>query len=167
MPDQADRTPVEPGMPEGTTAGLVSPAGAPLYPELGAGRTSGLVRPVGRALDRAGNSLKGGANYLRTHGIAVIGDDFADGVRHHPLVSAGVAVGVGWMLGRMMGGGGRQEDHGREAPSPEEQHEETPDREQQAEGSMLDRARGRMIELVAAGIASIAARKIRDRIAGV
>jgi hypothetical protein len=205
MPDQGDRTPIEPGMPEGINAGLVSSTGAPLYRELGAGRTSGrrsgpsstgmldqgkarladglhvlgdriehtgrdlesgnaFVRPVGRVLDRAGNSIEGGANYLRTHGIGVIGDDFVDGIRHRPLVSAGVAVGVGWMLGRMMGGGD-EDDHRREASSRDEHREGTHKRERAA-ASTLDRVKGRVTELVASGIALMAARRIRDRIAG-
>ncbi len=215
MPDLGDRGRIEPGVPEGTNAGLVSPAGTPIYPEMGTGRGPGLVsdtgssglvsntgssglinrgkarvadrlhdlgdriehtgrslesgnvvaRPVGRVLDSAGNSIEGGANYLRTHNIGVIGDDFVDNIRQHPLVSAGVAIGVGWMLGQMFGGG--EEEEPRRTARQEERAEEEHEEERHDQGnSLLDRMKGRVAELVAGGVASFAARKIRDRIAG-
>ncbi len=207
MPDLGDRSHVEPGVPQGTNAGLVSPAGTPIYPELRTSRSPGpvsnagstglidrgkagvadrlgklgdriehtgrslesgnmMVRPVGRVLDRAGNSLEGGANYLRTHSIGVIGDDLVDSIRQHPLVSAGVAIGVGGMLGQMLGGG--EEEKSRQVPARQEAHEEEHHEERQdhGNGSLLDHMKGGVTEMVASGVATYAARKIRDRIAG-
>ncbi len=211
MPDQGERTHIEPSMPEGTNAGLVSSSGTPLSAQPGLGGTPGpewdghstgmleqgkakladrlhdlgdriehtgrnlesgnmFVRPVGRVLDSAGNSLEGGANYLRTHGFGVIGDDVVEGIRNHPLVSAGVAVGIGWMLGRMMGGSEEPEQRARDISPREEHHEERHDRDrgrdQRADSTMIDRLKGRFTEVVASGIAAAAARRIRDRIAG-
>ncbi len=126
-----------------------------------------LARPVGRLLDRTGNAIESGGNYLRTRDIDVIGDDFVTGIRNHPLVSAGVAVGFGWLLGRMVGGESEEEES-RPASPREEKHEEHREEQHEDSGrpSMFDKVKGRMTEMVASGLASVAARQIRDRIAG-
>lgn len=126
-----------------------------------------LARPVGRVLDRTGNTIEGGGNYLRTHDIDVIGDDFVAGIRNRPLMSAGIAMGVGWLLGRMIGGSGSED--GRPASPGEGDHEKEhveEDVDRSAGPSVREKVKGRMTELVASGLAAVAARQIRHRIAG-
>ncbi len=126
-----------------------------------------LARPLGRALDSTGDVLESGARYLRTRDIDVIGDDVVDGIRAHPLVTAGVAVGCGWLLGRMFGSGDEREEES--VPVREDSHEHDEEEEPEhfeAGSSMMDRLRGKVSDLVAGGIAAYAARQVRDRIAG-
>lgn len=129
-----------------------------------------LTRPLGRALDDTGSALESGARYLRTRNIGVIGDDAVDGIRSHPLVSAGVAVTCGWLLGRMFAGGEEMED---EAPAVrEESHAREHEEQYEEHGhsdespSMMDRLVGKVGDVLAGGIAAYAARQVRDRIAG-
>lgn len=133
-----------------------------------------VVRPVGRVLDSTGNALESGARYLRTTDIDVIGDDVVDGIRGHPLVSAGIAVGCGLLLGRMFGSGDdsdeeeprtpRDESHDR--PERDERHELDEPRDRAEGPSVVDRLMGKVSDVVAGGIAAYAARQVRDRIAG-
>lgn len=216
MPNQGDWTGVvEPGIPEGTNAGLLSSSGTPLTTDTGMSASSGtggimgrvsdvvdsgksmvagklhdlgdrlehtgrglesgnmLVRPVGRVLDSTGEALESGGRYLRTTDIDVIGDDIVGGIRTRPLLSAGIALGCGMLLGRMFSS---SDDSGEE---PRRMHDESHDhhghdseREEEEEEHDSDRSSfretlmGKMSELVAGGIASFAARQVRDRIAG-
>lgn len=49
-----------------------------------------------------------GAEYLRTSDIEVIRDDFVDAIRKRPLLSAGIAIGAGYLIGKAMNfGSGR------------------------------------------------------------
>jgi len=127
-----------------------------------------LVRPVGRALDSTGSALESGARYLRTTDIDVIGDDVVDGIRSHPLVSAGVAVGCGWLLGRMFGSDEEShEEEQRELRASERREHVGHDEQNVSEGpSTIDRVKGRMADMLAGGVASFAARQVRNRIAG-
>ncbi len=198
----------EPGIPQGTNAGLLSPRGTPMTTDTGMSASGGLrgrvtsmvdsgkarlagslhdlgdriehtgrdlesgnfvVRPVGRVLDSTGNALESGARYLRTTDIDVIGDDVVDGIRSHPLVSAGIAIGCGVLLGRVFGSGDESdEEEARTLRDDSHEHrdpelEEEPDRESP---SMMDRLLGKVSDVVAGGIAAYAARQVRDRIAG-
>lgn len=129
---------------------------------------SALVRPVGRVLNSTGEALEGGANYLRSSDFGVIRDDVVEGIRHRPLLSAGIAFGCGWLLGQMMGG----DDEGEERESRDEsgRHEEEEEEEEHEENSsdsgMMGSVRGRVANLLASGVASMAARQVRNRIAG-
>ena len=229
MPNQGDINRAEPGIPDGTNAGLLSSSGKPIHTEMGSdtftstgmsgesvlsspenfvhadtgatsvsrgivGRVSGVadtgksklassmhdlgdriehkgrqfesgnmfVRPVGRALNSTGEALEGGANYLRTSDFGVIRDDFVEGIRNHPMLSAGIAVGCGWLLGRMTGGDEEEVEDREESHRQEEEEQE----EESSDAGMMGRVRGRLGDLVASGIASMAARQVRDRIAG-
>ena len=117
------------------------------------------------ALDGTGNALESGARYLRTTDMDVIGDDVVDGIRSHPLVSAGLAVGCGWLLGRMFGSD--EESHEDEQRASERrEHEEHEDHDVSKGPSTMDRVKGRMADMLAGGVASFAARQVRNRIAG-
>ncbi len=231
MPNQGDFDQVEPGIPRGTNADLLSSSGKPIHTEMGTdtftstsvhadsvlssrdrfmhadtgGRPSSretvgrvasvadtgksrlasglhdlgdrieskgrqlesgnvLARPVGRVLDSTGDALESGANYLRSNDFGVIRDDFVEGIRHHPMLSAGIAIGCGWLLGQMMGGSD-ESDVSEERV--EERHEDEHDEEEERSPSgLMGVVRGRIGNLVASGIASMAARQVRDRIAG-
>ncbi len=130
-----------------------------------------LVRPVGRVLDSTGNALESGARYLRTTDVDVIGDDVVDGIRSHPLMSAGIAIGCGVLLGKMFGGSDEPEEEesrsSRDESRDRQRHEhEDEERERSESPSMMDKLMGRVSDVVAGGIASYAARQVRDRIAG-
>lgn len=134
-----------------------------------------MVRPLGRVLDSTGNALESGANYLRTTDVDDIGADIVDGIRDRPLLSAGIAVGLGMMLGRMFGGHAEEQEvrthpeqlrtrrgrvrRGRERPELEVYE---PRQHRYLARAVAAKARG----VVAVGVASMAARQVRDRIAG-
>ncbi len=130
-----------------------------------------LVRPVGRALDSTGNALESSARYLRTTDVDVIGDDVVAGIRSRPLMSAGIAIGCGLLLGKMFGSSDESDEE--ESRSRDESHERRQDHEHEEEEhdrsetpSMMDKLMGKVSDVVAGGIATYAARQVRDRIAG-
>lgn len=219
MPDQGEFSRAEPGIPEGTNAGLLSSSGTPIHSDTSSeplltgggmlhtdsgrpssatgmmGRVSNVadtgksklagtmhdlgdriehkgrefqsgnvfVRPVGRVLNSTGEALEDGAQYLRSSDFGVIRDDVVTGIRNHPMLSAGIAVGCGWLLGRIVGGGDNEREDHDEHENEEEEEEE---RERSDAPGMMGMVRGKVGSLVASGIASIAARQVRDRIAG-
>jgi hypothetical protein len=59
------------------------------------------------AIDELDDRLSHTAHYLRTHDVEVIRDDFIQQVRRRPLLSAGLAVGTGYLLGKALGGSPR------------------------------------------------------------
>jgi hypothetical protein len=59
------------------------------------------------AIDELDHRLSHTAHYLRTHDVEVIRDDFIQQVRRRPLLSAGLAVGTGYLLGKALGGSPR------------------------------------------------------------
>ncbi|HEX6559958.1 MAG TPA: hypothetical protein VF021_10860 [Longimicrobiales bacterium] len=46
--------------------------------------------------------LYGSAEYLRSRDVQVIRDDFVDTVRKRPLLSAGIALGAGYLIGKAL-----------------------------------------------------------------
>ncbi len=129
-----------------------------------------LVRPVGRVLDSTGGALESGARYLRTTDVDVIGDDVVAGIRSRPHMSAGIAVGCGVLLGKMFGSSDEsdeEESRGRDESHDQQRHEHEDEEPGRSENpSMMDRLMGKVSDVVAGGIASYAARQVRDRIAG-
>lgn len=215
MLNQDDLNRVEPGIPQGTNASLLSPSGMPIHSDSGTtdenarglmGRVSSvvdsgksrlagglhdlgdriehkgrdlqtrgtLVRPVARALNSTGEALEGSARYLRDNDLDVIGDDVVSSIRTHPLVSAGVALGCGFLLGKIMSDSDEDESEERFSHSHASHHDdhdddesdEHEDEDEHSRSTFGDMVMGRMSSIVASGIASIAARRIRDRIAG-
>lgn len=74
---------------------------------------------IAEKLEDAASQIDGrlfyGADYLRTTDIEVIRDDFIDVVRKRPLLSAGIAIGAGFLIGKVMGvgsGGSRRKRGG-------------------------------------------------------
>jgi ElaB/YqjD/DUF883 family membrane-anchored ribosome-binding protein len=65
-----------------------------------------LADAIETAADQLDDQLSHTAHYLRTHDVEIIRDDFIDQVRRHPLLSAGIAVGTGYLIGKVLGGGG-------------------------------------------------------------
>lgn len=63
-----------------------------------------LADAIETAADQLDDRLSHTAHYLRTHDVEVIRDDFIEQVRRHPLLSAGIAVGTGYLIGRVLGG---------------------------------------------------------------
>lgn len=121
----------------------------------------GVKAPAGKVLHKAGDALEGGAEYLRSNRLSNIGSDITDQIRSHPLVSAGVALGTGFVLGRITGGG-------------EEEEEELRERERvrgfrkrgEEEPGMFNGVGSRLGGALLAGVTALAARRIRDTVAG-
>ena len=211
MPNQGDWNRVgEPGISQGTNAGLLSSSGAAMTTDTGMSGSSSsgirdrinsvvdggksrlagslhdlgdrlehtgrdlesgsvLVRPVGRVLDSAGDALESGARYLRTTDLDVIGDDVVSGIRSRPLLSAGIALGCGVLLGKVFGSSDDSEEKSRrmELESRDRHdHDEDQDEHESDRASFMDTLKGRASHVLAAGIATFAARQVRDRIAG-
>ena len=55
-----------------------------------------------RGRDRVASGLSSGADYLRSNDVEVIRDDLIAQIRAHPLRSAAIAVGAGYLLGRLI-----------------------------------------------------------------
>lgn len=72
-----------------------------------------IVDAADRGKHRIADRLEDGADYLRND-IEIIQDDFVDAVQRNPLLSAGIAVGAGFLLGKAMAGPsfGRKKKHG-------------------------------------------------------
>lgn len=64
--------------------------------------------------DVVGSRISYSADYLRSNDIGVITDDLVDTVRRHPLLSAGIAIGAGYVAGKVIGiGGGSKSKKGK------------------------------------------------------
>lgn len=133
-----------------------------------------LARPIGKVLDRTGNAIESGARYLRSNSIGVIGDDVVDGIRHHPFLSSGIALGAGFLLGQAFGSDEEEideRDRQRESESDRghDRYESRSDRAEHRSTSELsfgDRAKRELGRVAAGGLSAFAAKKVRDRIAG-
>lgn len=65
------------------------------------------------AADELDDRLSHAAHYLRTHDVEVIRSDFIQQVRRHPWLSAGIAVGTGYLIGKALSGNARRGRDGR------------------------------------------------------
>ena len=97
----------------------------------------------GSVVHRAGDMLENGAEYLRTHEIGQIRDDVRDQIVAHPFLSCGLALGTGFVLGRIF------------SPGEEEERYERPERRRRR--GMTSRA-GRVLM---AGASAMLARRLR------
>ena len=61
-----------------------------------------LADALDSAADRIDDRLAHGSDYLRTHDVDVMRDDLSNAIRRYPLLSAGVAIGTGYLLGRVL-----------------------------------------------------------------
>ena len=61
-----------------------------------------LADAIDTAAERIDDRLSGGATYLRTHDVDVMRDDLSNTIRRYPLLSAGVAIGAGYLIGRAL-----------------------------------------------------------------
>ncbi|MBI4408265.1 MAG: hypothetical protein HY561_01070 [Gemmatimonadetes bacterium] len=68
-------------------------------------RQGGIPGTAGRGLHRVGDVLEDSADYLRTHEIPEIRDDMRTRIQRHPLLSMGIAMGAGYLMGRILGAG--------------------------------------------------------------
>jgi ElaB/YqjD/DUF883 family membrane-anchored ribosome-binding protein len=57
---------------------------------------------VGTGLHRAGDSIEDAAEYVRSHDLSEVRDDLERQIRTHPLISVGIALGAGYILGRIL-----------------------------------------------------------------
>lgn len=60
---------------------------------------------VGRAagpVHRAGETIEEAGEYVRTHDMADMRSDLANQIRAHPLRSVGIALGAGFIIGRIL-----------------------------------------------------------------
>jgi ElaB/YqjD/DUF883 family membrane-anchored ribosome-binding protein len=62
----------------------------------------GMQGRAGQAAVRAGEALDGSADYLRSHDMEDMRDDLERQIRGRPLMSVGVALGAGFLLGRIL-----------------------------------------------------------------
>ena len=61
-----------------------------------------LVLAADRQKTRVAERLSGGADYLRTSDVATIQSDLVSEIRRNPLRSAAIALGTGYVLGRVL-----------------------------------------------------------------
>jgi ElaB/YqjD/DUF883 family membrane-anchored ribosome-binding protein len=64
--------------------------------------SGGIQRRAGHVALRAGEALDTGADYIRSHDVGEMRDDLERAIRDRPLFSVGVAVGAGFLLGRLL-----------------------------------------------------------------
>jgi ElaB/YqjD/DUF883 family membrane-anchored ribosome-binding protein len=62
----------------------------------------GIQQKVAGPMHRAGDAADSAAEYVRTHDLGEVRDDLQQQIRAHPLVSVGIALGAGYLLGRML-----------------------------------------------------------------
>lgn len=61
----------------------------------------GMKGRAGQWAHRGSDMIEEGAEYVRTHDLGSMADDLSRQVREHPLLSLGVAIGTGYLLGRI------------------------------------------------------------------
>lgn len=64
--------------------------------------SGGIQRRAGHVALRTGEALDTGADYIRSHDMGEMRDDLESAIRDRPLLSVGVAVGAGFILGRLL-----------------------------------------------------------------
>jgi ElaB/YqjD/DUF883 family membrane-anchored ribosome-binding protein len=62
----------------------------------------GIQRRAGHVALRASDALDTSAEYIRSHDAAEMRDDLERAIRDRPLFSVGVAVGAGFLIGRLL-----------------------------------------------------------------
>ncbi len=138
---------------------------------------AGLKRKLGRAMGRTGDAMESGGAYLRTHPVEVIGDDVVEAIREHPLASVGLALGAGFLVGRLLGAAGGSEAEAEDEWEDWDEDEEEEDDEAPRPIRRRRRARRRATlagglrrelgKAVISSVAALATRQLRERIAGV
>lgn len=138
----------------------------------------GVKRRLGRAMESAGDAMGSGGAYLRNRPVEAIGDDVVESIREHPLLSVGIALGAGFLFGRLLAGGGAdgdwEDDEGLEDWDDEEDEEaELPRYRTGRRGRRRARSlglgaglRSELGRAVISSVAALAARQLRERIAG-
>jgi len=127
----------------------------------------GLKGKVGGAVHGVGDALESSAEYLRTHEVGTISDDIKTQIREHPFASVGIALGTGFVLGRVFGGGEEEEEE-----EGDHEHERleallrTRGRELRRGNGFMSQMRGPLGRAVASGATALLARQVRNRIAG-
>lgn len=120
----------------------------------------GLKGKAGHAVHRASDALEDSADYLRTHEIGSIRDDVQVQIQGHPFLSVGLALGTGFMLGRVLGGGDQEE-----RCEPLEQETRSGN-----EPGRMDRwkarARSPVGRAAMSGLSAVVANQVRKRVAG-
>ncbi|MGQ0815555.1 MAG: hypothetical protein ACT4O1_14040 [Gemmatimonadota bacterium] len=61
-----------------------------------------LVEAADRGKAGLADRLSGGADYLRDNDVEVIRDDLVSGIRRQPMRSVAIAVGAGYLLGKVL-----------------------------------------------------------------
>jgi ElaB/YqjD/DUF883 family membrane-anchored ribosome-binding protein len=124
----------------------------------------GLGERAGRYLHSASDVAEDSAEYLRTHELDVIRDDFADQVRARPLLSCGIALGAGFLLGSAGSSSSRDrhdrdwdDDRAYRARAHYDDHDE--DSDESGLRAQLGRA-------VVSGITTLLTREIQQRVSG-
>lgn len=126
----------------------------------------GLKGKIGGAVHGVGGAMESGAEYLRTHEIGTIRDDIATQIREHPFVSVGIAMGAGFVLGRVFGGGGEEEEDDQERERLEALSMRMRGREERRGNGFFGQMRGPLGRAVVSGATALLARQVRNRIAG-
>lgn len=125
----------------------------------------GLKGKVGGAVHGVGDALESSAEYLRTHEVSTIGDDLKTQIREHPFASVGIALGTGFVLGRVFGGGEEEEEEeDREAERFETRR--LRELERRGNGGLFQQMRGPLGRAIATGATAMLARQVRNRISG-
>ncbi|HEX7118755.1 MAG TPA: hypothetical protein VF212_08210 [Longimicrobiales bacterium] len=123
----------------------------------------GMGGQVGRIMHRAGDALESGAQYLRTHEIATMRDDVSTQIREHPFMSVGVALGTGFVLGRVFGGG---EEENEKRIDRLERKLQWRERELEQAREQAGGMRGQVGRALGTGLSMLVARQVRNRISG-
>ncbi|HEX6939578.1 MAG TPA: hypothetical protein VF158_09205 [Longimicrobiales bacterium] len=122
----------------------------------------GVSERVGKAMHRAGDALESGAEYIRTHELSTIRDDVSTQIREHPFMSVGVALGTGFVLGRMFGGEEENEARIERLERKLAWRERELEQAREEAGGM----RGQLGRALGGGLSMLIARQVRKRIAG-
>ncbi len=122
----------------------------------------GIGGRVGKLLHRAGDAIESGANYIRTHELSTIRDDVTTQIREHPFASVGVALGTGFVLGRVFSGGDEEmEERIEQLERRLHSREEELERVREESGGM----RHQLGKALGSGLSLLVARQVRNRIA--
>lgn len=65
-------------------------------------QAGGVQRRAGQAALRASEAIDESAEYIRSHDMTEMRDDLERAIRDRPLVSVGIAIGAGFLIGRLL-----------------------------------------------------------------
>jgi ElaB/YqjD/DUF883 family membrane-anchored ribosome-binding protein len=124
----------------------------------------GLGSRASRYMQYASDAAEDSAEYLRSHDLDVIRDDFASQVRARPLLSCGIALGAGFLLGSAGSSGSSRRDRDDERWSSSRGHDRYHDDDDDDDDGDESGLRAQLGRVIVSGVTTLLTREIQSRV---